>query len=92
MPAYITEEEIFTASVKLIEDGEPVDGGADGPVNIQAKQLADRTLYLKRRLDALNTTVSDLVNDVDDISDTVVNLPEPEVGDSAAKKFFFAQI
>lgn len=49
---FIDETPTFDAAVKEIQDGEDVDGGVDGPVNLQAKNLANRTLYLKQALEA----------------------------------------
>lgn len=85
MPTFITEEEIFTASVKLVEDGEPVDGGADGPINIQAKHLADRTLYLKRRVDEILATLDSITDGIDGINGTLATK-------KLAEEFFEAQI
>lgn len=53
MAAFLQEEAVFTPAVKLVEDGEPIDGGSEGPINVQAKHLADRTQYLKQKVDTL---------------------------------------
>lgn len=43
----INDNNIWVDSIYLIELTDPVYGGESGTNNIQAKQLADRTLYLK---------------------------------------------
>lgn len=62
MPTYISEEALYRENVIEIQDGEPVDGGSDGPVNIQAKNLADRTAYLKIQADALRANIGTYTN------------------------------
>lgn len=37
--------------IRQIENGEAATGGADGLANVQAKQLANRTQYLKKTVD-----------------------------------------
>lgn len=50
--ANISETSVFTANVYRIATTDPVLGGGDTDIaNKQAKALADRTLYLKNRMD-----------------------------------------
>lgn len=49
--ANIIELSQFDASVYQIETTDPVLGGPNGIANIQAKQLANRTQYLKQQID-----------------------------------------
>lgn len=52
MPS-ISESPVFTPDIYQIQTTDPVLGGPDtSPANIQAKQLADRTQWLKERIDA----------------------------------------
>lgn len=55
----LTETETWEEGVYQIELTDPVVGGADGISNRQAKQLANRTSWLKAKVDALvNGTIS----------------------------------
>ena len=61
----ITELDEFTADVPLLELDTPVRGydGTDiGPANEQAQRLANRTNYLKRRMDNMSATQVRSVN------------------------------
>ena len=51
--ANVKEENIWEEGVYQIEVTDPVVGGVDGISNKQAKQLANRTSYLKEKVDAL---------------------------------------
>lgn len=46
MPTNITEESVFPQDIPLIDQGEPVRGGPDGPDNRAPILLANRTRYL----------------------------------------------
>lgn len=48
--ANITEVSQWENVIRQIENGEAATGGADGLANVQAKQLANRTQYLKGNL------------------------------------------
>lgn len=50
----INENPAWSDSVKLISRGEKVEGGRGGIANIQAQQLADRTAFLKLRIDSFD--------------------------------------
>ena len=52
--AKINAEPRWAEDVNLIARGEKVKGGRDGGINVQAKQLADRTEYLKQEIDELS--------------------------------------
>lgn len=51
--ANLTESSIFEAGIYQLETTDPVLGGASGIANLQAKQLANRTKWLKDRVDLL---------------------------------------
>ena len=50
----ITEQQQWEDEVSLIEKQDKVLGGELGVINVQAKQLANRTKYLKGQLDTIN--------------------------------------
>jgi hypothetical protein len=45
--ANLPEESVWTDGIYQLEEGDPVRGGPEGVSNVQAKQLGDRTRYLK---------------------------------------------
>ena len=45
-----TEQNVFTAGVRMIEPGDSVIGGVSAPVNLPFQALANRTLWLKTEL------------------------------------------
>ena len=45
-----TEQNVFTAGVRMIEPGDSVIGGVNAPVNLPFQALANRTLWLKTEL------------------------------------------
>ncbi|HGE8358454.1 TPA: hypothetical protein ACGD68_004914 [Serratia marcescens] len=49
----ITESAVWENEIHQIQRGEKVEGGATGVANIQAKQLANRTQYLKTSLESI---------------------------------------
>ncbi|HBU6886454.1 TPA: hypothetical protein MC607_004637, partial [Klebsiella pneumoniae] len=55
----INETPAWEETIKLIERLERVAGGRDGGVNIQARQLANRTLFLYRELMSLQLVAYD---------------------------------
>lgn len=63
----ITEVSEFPEDIPLIESGEPVRGGVDGPDNRAAKLLANRTRYL---LDQFQALVVGGLNVIGNISQT----------------------
>lgn len=52
--ANLPESASFEAGIYQLETTDPVQGGVDGISNQQAKQLANRTKWLKDQVDALN--------------------------------------
>lgn len=50
--ANLSEQENYTPGIYQIEQSDPVVGGPDGISNLQAKQLASRTRWLKAQLEA----------------------------------------
>lgn len=59
--ANVTEAATYESGVYQIETTDPVLGGANGIANIQAKQLANRTAYLKLRADQVDAAASGFV-------------------------------
>lgn len=57
--ANITEQEIYEQDIYLLAVTDDVLGGEDGPSNIQAKQLANRTNWLKAELRRLGLRLDD---------------------------------
>ena len=51
--ANLVETANWEETVNLLSTSDAVMGGADGPPNVQARQLANRTRYLKEHLDAV---------------------------------------
>lgn len=51
--ATLSEEATWSPGIYQLETTDPVLGGPDGIDNLQAKQLANRTTYLKQHIDAL---------------------------------------
>lgn len=51
--ANITESTVYEAGIYQLETTDPVLGGASGIANLQGKQLANRTKWLKSKLDLL---------------------------------------
>lgn len=56
--ANVTEVVQYEAGIYQIETTDPVVGGATGIANVQAKQLANRTAYLKQTTDQLAISVA----------------------------------
>ena len=50
----ITEQQQWEEDIYLIEKQDKVLGGELGVINVQAKQLANRTKYLKDQVDGIN--------------------------------------
>lgn len=49
--ANLQEQATWESGVYQIETTDPVVGGPDGVSNVQAKQLGNRTAYLKQKLE-----------------------------------------
>lgn len=54
----IVETPVFTPGIYQLEESDVVQGGADGIDNLQAKQLGNRTLYLKQELETLAASMA----------------------------------
>ncbi|WP_319557891.1 hypothetical protein [Thiomicrorhabdus sp.] len=52
--ANVTETQTWENGVYQLETTDPILGGANGTANVQAKQLANRTAYLKARADQVD--------------------------------------
>lgn len=53
----IKETANWESSIYQIEPTDPVLGGENGPANTQARQLANRTAWLKSNIDGCNTEI-----------------------------------
>lgn len=58
--ANLTETSAFTAAIYQLETSDPVLGGPGGISNLQPQQLANRTRFLKDRVDLLESAVPGL--------------------------------
>ena len=56
----LTETPTYEAGIYQLETTDPVVGGPNGIDNLQAKQLANRTAYLKAQLDAIEQELGDM--------------------------------
>lgn len=52
---YFPESATYDENVRMIQNGDPVDGGTDGPVNIALQAVVDRTGYLKSEIEKINS-------------------------------------
>lgn len=68
--ANLQESNIWESSIYQIETTDPVVGGVDGISNKQAKQLANRTSYLKSEVEALKSSSLAALANKRDISDS----------------------
>ena len=69
--ANLTELTNYESGIYQIEVTDPVQGGPDGISNLQAKQLANRTNYLKTEQDVLRSDVDVLQSDMATTSDII---------------------
>ena len=61
----ITEQAVWAEQIRQIEANDPVQGGENGIDNIPHQQLANRTAYLKREVEAVHKKVSGIVMPAD---------------------------
>lgn len=64
--ANLNETSSWEPGIYQIETTDPVVGGPDGISNLQAKQLANRTTYLKGRVDQTDANLANLSSGIDD--------------------------
>lgn len=72
--ANLPEIDEFTVGVYQLELTDPIEGGADGIDNYQAKALTNRTLYLKNRNVALESRVTTLESQFGSLSGLITAL------------------
>lgn len=93
--ANITEAASWESGVYQIETSDPVLGGANGIANVQAKQLASRTQYLKARADKVDEAKgghADLPSRLDAMESEVESLgPDAQDASMAALKYAIEQ-
>lgn len=56
----LTEEATWEEGIYQLELSDPVEGGEDGIANLQAQQLANRTLYLKNKSEMWDLFLADI--------------------------------
>jgi len=93
--ANVAESATWEAGVYQIETTDPVLGGANGIANTQAKQLANRTTYLKKRADLVDAAKGDYVDlttRLNAVEDATIALgPDTQDAVMAAVKFAIDQ-
>ncbi len=62
--AVITEQNTWTGGVRQIDISDPIKGGPNGPVNLQAGDVANRTQFLKSQLAAVPDTIDSINGEV----------------------------
>lgn len=72
--ANLTESARWENGIYRIELSDPVEGGENGVDNRQAKQLGNRTLYLKREQDSLKTKVNQATASVSSVNTSLNTL------------------
>ncbi len=72
--ANLTETPIWETGIYQLELNDPVDAGTggNGVSNLQAKQLANRTSYLKNQVDGLGTQNTTQANQIQALEDTQI--------------------
>jgi hypothetical protein len=94
--ANVTETPSYGSGIYRIETTDPIIGGEDGISNIQAKQLANRTGYLKLRADQVDAAVGaygSLGTRLDAIEDMAEAIgPEMQNAEVGAVKLLFDQV
>ena len=93
--ANVTETSTWEGGIYQIETTDPVLGGPNGIANVQAKQLANRTTYLKARadqVDAAKGTHANLAARMTSIEEATEALgPDAQDASLAAIKFAIDQ-
>lgn len=80
--ANLNEESIWTEGIYQLEKDDPVEAGPDGIDNLQAKQLANRTVFLKDLLVAIQEIVSNQSSSIEKIPDITLDLTQKAPLDS----------
>lgn len=70
--ANVQESSVWEGGIYQIETTDPVLGGPDGISNLQAKQLANRTVYLKGRVDQTDGELQNLHQGIDDAAQNAI--------------------
>ena len=73
----------YPEGVYQIEQDDSVAGGPNGIANRQAKQLADRTNFLKGKVDAIETTDTAQDQSITDLQTRVQTIENDGTGDDA---------
>lgn len=68
----LNESSTWEDGIYQIETTDPVVGGPDGISNVQAKQLGNRTLYLRNRIDTTDSELESLRQGVDEDAQTAL--------------------
>jgi hypothetical protein len=63
--ATLPETATWEDGIYQLETTDPVQGGLDGIDNVQGKQLANRTAYLKQQVDTANTGLANHISEAD---------------------------
>lgn len=58
----LSETSVWEAGIRQLDEADPVQGGPGGVSNLQPRQLANRTLYLKNLVEALGTGKLDIAS------------------------------
>lgn len=66
----IKDKNIWQDSIYLIDINDPVQGGEDGVDNLPHQQLADRTKFLKNKIDEQAIKINELENTISSLKNT----------------------
>jgi hypothetical protein len=80
--ANLNLEPTWTEGIRRIEIGDPVKGGDDGPQNMQAVDIGDRTEWLKEQVDTIAPVIDDINGEVvpESLADKLGYLQETKEG------------
>lgn len=68
--ANLTENPIYEAGIYQLETTDPVLGGPSGVSNQQAKQLANRTAWLKQRIDQFGNAIAEYTGNTNTLTES----------------------
>jgi chromosome segregation ATPase len=80
---FLTETSTWEPNVYQIETTDAVSGGTDGVANIQPKQLADRTRFLKDELDVTNSDIANIQDEIEALQSDVTQI-NVDLGDRSS--------